>query len=190
MKKLLVVTNDDILEFLKQAKLLYECNYLQNPTKKNVKFKHSSKKIIETEAILPPREDIEVVLMRLRPFIEYNERLHVGRVITYLLKKYGDSELLKSLQILFHPDSEKSFPSITVKGKEYRLRDMLMIYMYGKYLHLDKEKQIISYEFESAFGELAEFFALSQIDKFAGITLMVAGYIRKNKLYEKLMPSL
>lgn len=178
------VSNEDILEFLKQAQLVRECKYLQFEPKKKVRFKNTNTKLITTEAELPPREDIEVILMRIRPFIEYNERLHVGRVITYLLDKYGDSEFLKNFQLLFQPQSEKSYPAIVVKNKEYRMRELLISYMYGKYLHLDKEKQKINALFEQAFGELAEFFALSQIDKYTGIILGVAGYIRKNKLYE------
>jgi hypothetical protein len=56
--------------------------------------------------------------------------------------------------------------------------------MYGKYLHLDQEKQSISAMFEKEFGPLVEYLALRQIDKFARIILDVANYIRSNKLYE------
>jgi hypothetical protein len=65
------------------------------------------------------------------------------------------------------------------------MRDLLIVYMYGKYLHLDQEKQAISAAFEKNIGPLAEYFGLSQIDKYVGIILGVSGYILKNKLYDE-----
>jgi hypothetical protein len=57
--------------------------------------------------------------------------------------------------------------------------------MYGKYFHMDSEEQEISAAFEKTFGQLSEYFALSHVDKYIGIVLAVAGYIRKNKLFDR-----
>lgn len=182
--KINIIDNDDILEFLKQAEILRQSKYLQLPFKTRVNIGYKKNEGIKFSAKMPPRDDIEVILIRARPFIEYKERLHVGRIISYLLKKYGDSEYLQVNQKIFQPESENDYPSITIDGNEYRMRELLTLYMYGKYLHLDSEKQAISASFEKVFGPLAEYYALSQIDKYVGIILGVAGYIRKNKLYE------
>jgi hypothetical protein len=118
MKKSDPVTNNDILEFLKQADFLNKSNFLQNPPKQKAKFKHTIDIKLEQELDFPPREDIEIVLIRIRPFIEYNERLHVGKIITYLLSRYGDSEFLRNYQILFQPKIEQSNPiAMMVNGK-------------------------------------------------------------------------
>lgn len=186
MKKLKPVTNDDILEFLRQAEILSKSNYLRSTSKSKVGIDYKENEGIKFSADMPAREDIEVILVRIRPYIEYRERLHIGRIITYLLEKYGDSEFLRAYQLLFQSKSEQQYPAITVDNKEYRMRDLLILYMYGKYLHLDPEKQAISARFEEVFGPLTEYFALSQIDKYVGIALGVAGYIRKNKLYDNL----
>lgn len=183
-KKFKPITNEDILEFLKQAELVRQSNYLKATSKSKVNIGYKEGEGVKFSADMPARDDIEVILVRIRPFVEYNERLHIGRTITYLLEKYGDSEFLKAYQVLFQPESEKQYPAITLNSKEYRMRELLILYMYGKYLHLDKEKQEISAAFEKVFGPLAEYFALSQINKYIGIVLGVAGYIRKNKLYD------
>lgn len=182
MKKIPPITNSDILEFLKQAELLRQCRYLQSTSKSKVNIAYKKGEGVRFLADMPTREDIEVILVRIRPFIEYRERLHVGRIITYLLKKYGESEFLRAYQLLLQPESELHYPAITIDNKEYRMRDLLILYMYGKYLHLDANKQAISALLEKSLGPLAEYFALSQIDKYVGIVLGVAGYIRKNKL--------
>lgn len=184
MKKLLAISNDDILEFLKQAELLRQSKYLHSTGNSKVDIEYKEGEGIKFSAEMSSREDIEVILIRIRPFIEYHERLHVGRVITYLLQKYGDSEFLRAYQLLFQPESEQQLPAIVFNNKEYRMRDLLIIYMYGKYLHLDSEKQAVSAAFEKGMGPLAEYFALSQIDKYVGIVLAIAAYIRDNKLYE------
>ena len=57
--------------------------------------------------------------------------------------------------------------------------------MYGKYFHLDEDKQEISKAFENAMGPLAEYFALSQIDRYIGIVFGVAGYILRNKALQE-----
>ncbi len=184
MKKLDAITNNDVLEFLKQAELIRQSKYLNASAKSKVNIGYKEGKGVRFSADMPARDDIEVILVRIRPFIEYNERLHVGRMITYLLDKYGNSEFLKVHQVLFQPESEQQYPAITLNGKGYRIRDLLIQYMYGKYLHLDPEKQEVTSVFEKTLGPLAEYFALSQIDKYVGIILGVAGYIRKNKLYD------
>jgi hypothetical protein len=184
MKKQKLITDKDIKEFIKQAELLRSSRYLETSSKSKVNITYTQGEGVKFLADMPTRDDIEVVLIRIRPFIEYNERLHVGRIITFLLNQHGESEFLKAYQSLFQPESELQYPAITLNEKEYRMRDLLILYMYGKYLHLDVEKQEISKAFESALGPLAEYFALSQIDKYIGIILGVAGYIRKNKLQE------
>lgn len=185
-KKRNIVSNNDILEFLKQAELVRQSNYLKATSKSKVNIGYREREGIKFSADMPTRDAIEVILIRIRPFIEYDERLHIGSVITYLQEKYGNSEFLKAYQVLFQPESEKQYPAITLNGKEYRMRELLVLYMYGKYLHLDPEKQEVSAAFEKTFGPLAEYFALSQIDKYIGIVLGVAEYIRKNKLYDSL----
>lgn len=182
MKKIPSITSSDILEFTKQADLLRRCRYWQSTSESKVNITYEKGEGVKFLANMPAREEIEVVLLRIRPFIEYEERLHVGRIITYLLKKYGESEFLRTYQSLFQPGSEAHYPAITINNKEYRMRDLLILYMYGKYLHLDPEKQAISALLEKSFGSLVEYFALSQIDKYIGIVLGVAGYIRKNSL--------
>lgn len=184
MKKIKPITNNNILEFLKQAELIRQSKYLSATPKSKVNIGYKKGEGIKFSADMPAREDIEVILIRIRPFIEYSERLHIGRIISFLLEKYGESEFLKAYQLLFQPESEQQYPAITFNGKEYRMRELLMLYMYGKYLHLDSEKQAISLSFEEVLGPLAEYFALSQIDKYIGVALSVAGYICKNKLYE------
>lgn len=184
MKKINPITQEDVVEFLKQAEILRQSKYLQPTSKTFVKIGYKKDEGIKFTADLPIRENIEVILIRIRPFIEYNERLHVGRIITYLLNEFGDSEFLQAYQLLFQPESEQQYPSITLNNKEYRMRELLVLYMYGKYLHLDPEKQAISTSFEQVLGPLAEYFALSQIDKYVGIILGVAAYIRDNKLLD------
>lgn len=183
-KRKLLITDKDIQEFLKQAELLSECSYLKSSGKSKVDINYKEGQGIKFSANMLLREDIEVILLRIRPFIEYNERLHVGRVISYLLKTYGKSEFLLALQFEFQPKSELQYPAITVNNKEYRMRDLLILYMYGKYIHLDRNKQEVYSAFEQVFGPLAEYFALSQVDKYVGVVLSVAGYIRKYKLLD------
>ena len=184
MKSPKPITDKDIKEFVKQAKLLRDCKYLQSSIGSKVELNYKEGEGLKFEAKLPPREDIEIILMRIRPFIEYNERLHVGRIIIFITSKYGKSDFLKALQILQQPESELKYPSIMHNEKEYRILDLFYLYMYGKYFHLDEDKQEISLAFEQATGPLAEYFALSQIDKFVGIVLAIAAYIRNNKLIE------
>lgn len=180
MKKLKTITENDITEFIEQAKILRQSKYLQVTSSTKMVYKKGEG--VKFESKMPERDDIEVILVRIRPFIEYNERLHVGRVITFLIEKYGSSELLQSFQFLFQPESE-NYPSITLNNKEYKMRDLLVLYMYGKYLHLDAEKQATYKQFEEMLGQMTEVFALSQIDRYIGIILGVAGYIIKNNLY-------
>ena len=100
-----------------------------------------------------------------------------------LIKKHGESELLRKWQRIFNEDSEN--PAITLNNEPYRMKDLLIQYMYGKYLHLDKDKQQIYRAFERKLGSLAELYAFSQIEKYIGVVLFVAGYIRKNKLHSE-----
>lgn len=182
--RLISINNKDILMFLDQAETLYRCDFLQHPPKIKVGIGLTEKGGIKFSGNMPDRDIVEPFLMRIRPFIEYEERLHLGRVISFLLNKYGESKFLADLQELFQGKSEHQYPAVTIDSKQYFIRDMLNLYLYGKYFHLDKEKQKIQYAIEQVFGPLAEFYALSQLEKYAGIVLGVAGYIRKNKLFK------
>lgn len=180
------INEDDISEFLRQTTELRDCSIIKDPPKIKIGIGWNEKDGLKFSDNMPDKEAIKSLILTIRPFIEYDERIHVGRVISYLIKKYGESKLLRAWQEVFNGKGENGYPAITVDGKEYRMRKMLILYMYGKYLHLDKEKQEIYRAFERVFGSLAEFYALSQLEKYAGVIFFVAGYIRKNKLTDEL----
>lgn len=182
MKKVKPITEKDIAKFLKQAQLVRDSSYISATRKSRVDIKYEQESGIKFEADMPMRQDIESILTRIRPFIEYKERLHVGRIISYLLDKHGESKVLRAYQTLFTPEGERKYPAITHNGKDYRVRDLLIQYMYGRYLHLDQKKEEVIESFEKSLGPLAEYFALNQVDRYIGIILGVAGYIKKHNL--------
>ncbi|MFA6325265.1 MAG: hypothetical protein WCX46_03510 [Candidatus Paceibacterota bacterium] len=179
-KKPPLITEDNVAEFLQQAKLLHDCSYMQKPFNKVSLTIESSGKI-KFNGDIPPKESLDSFLMTIRPFIEYEERLHVGRMITYLIKKYGESEFLESLKIILNTDSK--FPKVTVGNNKFDAKNMMYLYLYGKYFHLDKDKQENYRSIEQSLGQYGEITALSQLERFAGIILGVAGYInQQNRL--------
>lgn len=180
------ITEEDIGEFLRQTEELQDCSLVKNPPKIKVHFGWNRKTGTHFDSNMPDKEAIRSLMATIRPFIEYRERLHLGRVITYLLEKHGESDFLKNLQEIFNGKSSVEPMAITVNDKPYVMQDMMILYMYGKYLHLDAEKQQVYRAFEATFGPLAESFALSQVERYVGIVLGVAGYIKKNKLHSTL----
>lgn len=176
------ITEEDITEFLRQAEELKGCSFIRKPPKIKIGISWTEENGIRFSGNMPDKEAVKSLIVTIRPFIEYDERLHVGRVISYLIEKHGASKLLKYWQGVFNGRGKNGYPAITVDGKACFIREMLMLYMYGKYLHLDKEKQKTYKALEHVFGSLAEFYALSQVEKYAGIVFFVAGYIKRNKL--------
>ncbi len=178
---------NDIDQFLNQVELIFQSTYLQdqNRAKQTVKIKWDKEKGLNiTNTPMPSRESIEAFLMRMRPIIEYDERLHLGKVITYLIDNAdndNEKEALGKLQTVIHKHQNKRLFAIIVDDKEYGMMDFVWLYLYGKYFHLDKEKQRIIRNFERSFGPLAEVSALTQIEAYAGFAMFVAKYIKDKR---------
>ncbi|TRZ53495.1 hypothetical protein D4R99_00740 [bacterium] len=175
-KTLEPITEEDVEEFVLQAKLVSLCSYLKNPIKK-INVTYDMSKGLSFSGDMPSRESIDSFLMILRPFIEYRERLHVGRIISYLEYKHGKTKMLTKARTFL--DARSQFPIVKVGEKTYGANEMMYLYLYGKYFHLEATKQKAYRLIEENLGYYGEFTALSQLERFAGIVLMVAGVIKR-----------
>lgn len=126
---------------------------------------------------MPPRESIDSFLMILRPFIEYRERLHIGRIISYLEHEHGKTEMLSKARTFL--DAKSQFPIVKIGEKTYGANEMMYLYLYGKYFHLEVAKQKAYRLIEENLGYYGEYTSLSQLERFAGIVLIVAGVIKR-----------
>src|SRR3990167_2017063 len=169
---------NDIDDFLKHVELIYQCSYLQQHKEQNVKINWNKDEGLKvTNSPMPSRESIEAFLMRMRPVMVYEERLYIGKVVTYLIENSTgkkDKDNLEKLQQLIQHHKNKRLFSIKVDNDEYGIPDFVWLYLYGKYFHLDKDKQNVIEQFESVFGPLAEVSALSQIEAYAGWAMLIA----------------
>ena len=106
-----------------------------------------------------------------------NELFNSSSPLIVILTPATNSEfILKSIK-----DVEIKYPAVTISGLTYQSKEMLTLYMYGKYLHLDKDKKKIFKEIEQVFGPLAEVYALGQVDKYAYQIFLLAGHIIKSQ---------
>lgn len=172
------IMTEEIDEFLEQTKILRQCSFIINPTKIKIGIGWTKEYGIKFDGNLPTREVIVNVLATIRPFIQPSERIYLEKIVKYVTIIYGKSELIEFVLKSFKAVGVK-YPAVTVNGLAYQSKDMLKLYMYGKYLHLDKEKKKIFRDIEQVFGPLAEVYALSEIDKYAGLIFMLAGYINQ-----------
>lgn len=170
------ITEKDIQEFILQTEQLNECNYLKNPIKR-INITYDISKGLRFGGDMPHRESIDSFLMILRPFVVYKERLHVGRIISYLENKYGKDELLTKARNYL--DTKSQFPIVKINNKSYDANEMVYLYLYGKYFHLDPEKQEAYRLIEENLGYYGEYTALSQLERFAGIVFLVGRFIKK-----------
>ncbi|MFA5894190.1 MAG: hypothetical protein WC851_00265 [Candidatus Shapirobacteria bacterium] len=175
-KNLIPITEEDIQEFIRQAELISKCSYLKNPVKK-INITYDMSKGLNFGGDIPPRESVDSFLMILRPFIEYRERLHVGRIISYLEDTHGKAEMLSKARTYL--DAKSQFPVVKIGEKTYGANEMMYLYLYGKYFHLEEAKQKAYRLIEENLGYYGEFTALSQLERFAGIVLMVAGVVKR-----------
>lgn len=167
---------EEINEFLEQTKILRQCSFIINPTKIKVGIGWTKKHGVKFKGNLPTRETIVNVLATIRPFIQPSERIYLEKIIKYATAIYGKSELFEFVLKSFKAVGVK-YPAVTVNGLAYQSKDMLRLYIYGKYLHLDKNKKKIFKNIEQVFGPLAEVYALSEVDKYAGLIFLLAGHI-------------
>ncbi|MCL4354062.1 hypothetical protein M1349_01155 [Patescibacteria group bacterium] len=180
------IDKSDIEAFLQQADLIFNSEYLQKPVKQSVNLCWKKGEPLLVTSIMPTREVIESFILRMRPVIVRNERLYVGKIVHGLIgetKDESEKNKLIKIQSLIEKHRERRLFTISVNNKEYGMPDFVWLYLYGKYFHLDKEKQEIIKQFESTLGSFSELSALSQLEGYAGLILFVAGYIkRKRKL--------
>ncbi|MGH7246284.1 MAG: hypothetical protein ACREGI_05140, partial [Candidatus Levyibacteriota bacterium] len=135
-----------------------------------------------TNTPMPDRESVESFVMRMRPVIVEKERLYTGKIITYLIE-HSESEkerdVLTNLQNQIEQHKNKRLFSIKVNNKKYGMPDFVLLYLYGKYFHIDKEKQEVIRQFEEFLGPLTEISALNQLEGYAGWAMLVAGCIKR-----------
>lgn len=175
--------------FLEQAKLIQSCSYMKNAKSPSTNISWTSESGLKvTSTPLPEREHIEAFLMRMRPLMEPNERLYLIKVINAVMgltQSDKEKNYLKLFRAYVEGHQTKRLFAIKIDDKkEYGIPDFVWLYIYGKYFHIDTDKRKIINRFEQVLGSLTEISALTQVEGYAGLALILAGYIIRNKIIE------
>ena len=106
----------DLKEFLECAARLNECSFAQDPSfLSKISFKLSKDGSVRSEGTLPPDEQIEAFLLRLRPIYLQKERTHFGRAFQEMITMSVGPITINSEQFLddylnaieYHRDKER-----------------------------------------------------------------------------------
>lgn len=173
----------DIDEFLKRVQLVRESSYFQNTQPVGDLFKLSFIEGMETSMHSPPpkasRESIESFIMRMRPLIVYEEELYVGKVCTFIFEGKGEffeERLATYRKIIKYKRTRKVF-SLNVAGQTFQMSDMVWLYLYGEFFHLERKKRKAIQDLDSVFQNFTINIALSELEWWAGLALSIAGDI-------------
>ena len=170
-------------EFRRYAEELAQSSLVQQGVPFSVNVKWTAEQGLEVKADLPPDEQIDALLMRLRPFILNDERTSFNRMRNAVARSSSSSNLHAHLDSLKFRFSGEALQSLMVAGTyssdetEPRIvnsEDMLQLWLNGYRFHRDKEKRQIvdaAHAIMPLESSVALFLALIK-DKVAAITAL------------------
>jgi hypothetical protein len=135
----------DLKEFLECAARLNECSFAQDPSfLSKISFKLSKDGSVRSEGTLPPDEQIEAFLLRLRPIYLQKERTHFERIANHISKHINDSAITETIRVWKREYDGRAFQEmitmsvgpITINSEQF-LDDYLNAIEY----HRDKERR-------------------------------------------------
>lgn len=176
---------DAIKLFIEKAELLADCSLLKNTPQFGTKIKWVADEGEAVQQTSPPRESIESLGMRIRPFLVSSEPIFFKKIITKLV----ENELIATNKEVYQKYDRTFDELLKTSGlvikinendvtKEFTDNDMIWQYLYADYFHLDESKRRIIKD-SSIIGSFAETMALTKLIKFASLIVNLSNQIKQ-----------